>query len=460
MKRKVVSVLLVAAMTMGVLAGCGSSSSKSGSSAKATVNNEKEGKVINIYVWNEEFQSRLNDYYSEVEKVSDDKSITYLKDGTEIHWTVNPNQNGVYQDKLDQALKKQDSASTDDKVDMYLVEADYALKYTDANANVSVPLKDLGITDDDLSDQYQYTKDVVTDANGEIRGTSWQATPGLFAYRRSIAKKVFGTDDPDKVQEKLADWNKFDEAAKEMKDNGYFMLSSVADTFRVFSNNVSGKWVDGTTVKVDKNLMNWVDQSKKYTDEGLNHNVSGQWTDEWNKDQSADSKVFGFFYSTWGINFTLQDNAGKEGAGDWAVCDGPQPFYWGGSWLVAANGTDNPKHIKDIMLQLTANKDNLVKITKDTQDYTNTQTGMTELASDPKYGSDFLGGQNHIKLFAEVAPTIDMSNISPYDQGCGEVFQNSFGDYFNGKIDEEKAKENFETAIKERYPELTDVEWP
>ncbi|MCR4732222.1 MAG: ABC transporter substrate-binding protein [Lachnospiraceae bacterium] len=459
MKRKVVSVLLVAAMTMGVLAGCGSSS-KSSDAKASSVNNEKEGKVINIYVWNEEFQSRLNDYYSEVEKVSDDKSITYLKDGTEIHWTVNPNQNGVYQDKLDQALKKQDSASTDDKVDMYLVEADYALKYTDANANVSVPLKDLGITDDDLSDQYQYTKDVVTDANGEIRGTSWQATPGLFAYRRSIAKKVFGTDDPDKVQEKLADWNKFDEAAKEMKDNGYFMLSSVADTFRVFSNNVSGKWVDGTTVKVDKNLMNWVDQSKKYTDEGLNHNVSGQWTDEWNKDQAADSKVFGFFYSTWGINFTLQDNAGKEGAGDWAVCDGPQPFYWGGSWLVAANGTDNPKHLKDIMLQLTANKDNLVKITKDTQDYTNTQTGMQELASDPKYGSDFLGGQNHIKLFAEVAPTIDMSNISPYDQGCGEVFQNSFGDYFNGKIDEEKAKENFETAIKERYPELTDVEWP
>ncbi|MBQ1599011.1 MAG: hypothetical protein II080_10285, partial [Lachnospiraceae bacterium] len=185
MKRKVVSVLLVAAMTMGVLAGCGSS--KSSDAKASSVNNEKEGKVINIYVWNEEFQSRLNDYYSEVEKVSDDKSITYLKDGTEIHWTVNPNQNGVYQDKLDQALKKQDSASTDDKVDMYLVEADYALKYTDANANVSVPLKDLGITDDDLSDQYQYTKDVVTDANGEIRGTSWQATPGLFAYRRSIA---------------------------------------------------------------------------------------------------------------------------------------------------------------------------------------------------------------------------------------------------------------------------------
>ena len=459
MKRKVVSVLLVAAMTMGVLAGCGSSN-KGGSAKKATINTEKEGKILNIYVWNEEFQSRLNDYYSEVEKVSDDKSITYLKDGTEIHWTVNPNENGVYQDKLDQALQKQADASDDQKVDMFLVEADYALKYTDANANVSVPLKDLGISDEDLADQYQYTKDVVTDANGDLRGTSWQATPGLFAYRRSIAKDVFGTDDPEKVQEKLADWNKFDAAAKEMKNKGYFMLSSVADTFRVFSNNVSGKWVDGTTVKVDPNLMNWVKQSKTYTDEGLNHKVGGQWTDEWNKDQAADSKVFGFFYSTWGINFTLQGNAGKEGAGDWAVCDGPQPFYWGGSWLVAANGTDNPKHIKDIMLQLTANKDNLIKITKDTQDYTNTTSGMDELAKDPKYGSEFLGGQNHIALFAEVAPTIDMSNISPYDQGCGETFQNAFGDYFNGKITEEKAKKNFETAIKEKYPELTDVEWP
>ena len=43
-----------------------------------------------------------------------------------------------------------------------------------------------------------------------------------------------------------------------------------------------------------------------------------------------------------------------------------------------------------------------------------------------------------------------------------EELQNAFGDYFNGKVDMEKAKVNFETAIGERYPELKSggVRWP
>ena len=58
------------------------------------------------------------------------------------------------------------------------------------------------------------------------------------------------------------------------------------------------------------------------------------------------------------------------------------------------------------------------------------------------------------------AAKIDMSNAGPYDQGLNESFQNAFKDYFTGNVDEDTAKANFETAIKEKYPELTDVVWP
>ena len=37
--------------------------------------------------------------------------MTYLKDGTEIHWVINPNQDGVYQQKLDEALLNQATAA-------------------------------------------------------------------------------------------------------------------------------------------------------------------------------------------------------------------------------------------------------------------------------------------------------------------------------------------------------------
>ena len=116
--------------------------------------------------------------------------------------------------------------------------------------------KDVGLTDDDLKDQYQYTKDIVT-VDGVQKGTTWQATPGLFAYRRSIAEDVLGTDDPTEVQAALSDWDKFNDVAEKAAAKGYKMLSGYDDSYRTFSNNVSAGWVDGTTVKVDPNIMNW-----------------------------------------------------------------------------------------------------------------------------------------------------------------------------------------------------------
>ena len=111
------------------------------------------------------------------------------------------------------------------------------------------------------------------------------------------------------------------------------------------------------------------------------------------------------------------------------------------------------------MQKLTCDEAIMKQITMDTQDYTNNEKAMNEIASSD-YKSDFLGGQNHIALFAEAATKIDMSNAGPYDQGLNESFQNAFKDYFTGNVEEDAAKANFETAIKEKYPELTDVVWP
>ena len=460
-----VGLALISAMAFA-FAGCG------GSEEEATTDEgAAEGTTLNIWCWNDEFQSRFNDYYPEVKEVAEDKSTTTLNDGTVVKWTINPNEGNNYQDKLDEALLAQADADADSKIDIFLVEADYALKYVNSEATMS--LADLGLTDEDMAEQYQYTKDIVTDGDGVIKGTTWQATPGLFAYRRSIAKDVLGTDDPEEVQAALADWDKFDEVAAKAHDKGYKMLSGYDDSYRVFSNNVSAPFVeDGKTINIDPNIMNWVDQTKEYTDKGYNNKTS-LWDESWAKDQGPKGDVFGFFYSTWGINFTLAGNSletpeaegGKleEGNGiygDYAVCQGPASWYWGGTWICGAAGTDNPTLVADVMRKLTCDKDIMKQITLDTQDYTNNQAAMTEIAEDPDFGSDFLGGQNHIALFVEAAPLIDMSNAGPYDQGINEGMQTAFKDYFEGTVDEDKAKANFETAIKEKYPELETVNWP
>lgn len=442
-----------------VLAACGgNSTAASGSGAEAAA----EGKVINIYSWNDEFRTRLEAVYSEVASTSSDGTVTTLKDGTEIHWIINPNQDGVYQQKLDEALLNQASGSTDDKVDIFLSETDYVYKYTDAEADVAMPLTDLGIDPDtDLADQYPFTKTTASDQNGVQRGSTWQCCPGLLVYRRDIAKDVFGTDDPATVGEKVKDWDTLKATAEELKAKGYFTFSSYADTFRLYGNSISQSWVaPGETVcKVDQQIMNWISDSKEWLDAGyLDKTVKGQFNDDWNKAMGSASKVFAFLLPAWGIDFTLAPNwDGPEGA--WAVTNPPQEYNWGGSYIHACTGTDNLEHVRDIILALTSNKDNLLKISKDYLDFTNTMSGMRDAATDDSFASSFLGGQNAYEYFAPVAENIKIAPLSSYDQGCVELIQNAFSDYFQGNVDFDRAKENFETAIMERYPDITAVEW-
>lgn len=469
MKKRAVSILLATAMAAGSLAGCGGNSKSGGSSSGTESQNPgsastEEGKVINIYSWNNEFKERVEAVYSEVAETSKDGTVTTLKDGTEIHWIINPNQDGVYQQKLDEALLKQADASADDKVDIFLSETDYVNKYTDADADVAMPLADLGIDPEtDLADQYAFTKVTASDVNGVQRGSTWQCCPGLLVYRRDIAKDVFGTDDPDAVGEKVKDWDTIKATAGELQEKGYFTFASYADTFRLYGNSIAEPWVKPgeNVIRVDQKIMDWISDSKEWLDAGyLDKTVKGQWNADWNQAMGSASHVFAFLFPAWGIDFTLKPNWDGE-TGMWGVTNPPQEYNWGGSYVHACTGTDNPQHVKDIILAVTANKENLLKISKEFSDFTNAQSSMQEAAKDDaNFSSEFLGGQNAFKYFAPVAENIVIAPLSSYDQGCVELIQNSFSDYLQGQVDFDKAKANFETAILERYPEITEVQWP
>lgn len=423
----------------------------------------EEGKVINIYSWNTEFRDRVVAVYSKVESTSDDGTITTLKDGTEIHWNINPNQDGVYQQKLDEALLKQMDATGDDLVDIFLSETDYVNKYVDEVVDVTIPLVDLGIdVEKDLADQFEFSRTTPSDQSGVQRGSTWQGAPGLLVYRRDIALEVFGTDDPEEIAKKTENWDVLKESAEALKEKGYYVFSSYADTFRLYGNAIEQSWVepDSTVIKVDQKIIDWVTDSKEWLEAGyFDETVKGQWNDDWNKAMGSQSKTFGFLFPAWGIDFVLKPNwDGAEGS--WAVTTPPQEYNWGGSYIHAATGSDNLEYAKDIILELTANKENLLNISREYLDFTNTMSGMKEVSEDDTFSHEFLAGQNPFTYFTPVAENIKVAPLSAYDQACVELIQNAFGDYFQGQVTFEQAKENFEIAVKERHPEITEVAWP
>lgn len=466
MNKKLVSTVLCTAMAATMVTGCGSTGSGSssapaetGSAASSTgeqssassTGTGEQGKVFNIYCWNEEFKSRITDHYAAYEEV--DATTGKIGDIT-VKWNITPSDDNAYQNNLDATLLKQASAAADDKVDMFLIEADYALKYVDSD--YTMPVKDLGITDADLSKQYQYTKDVVTDSNGVLKGLSWQGCPGVLFYNRAAAKEVLGTDDPAQVQEYVKDWDTFNQTAATLKDAGYSIMSTVNDSYRVYSNNVSSPWVVDGKINVDDNIMKWVDDSKELVDAGET-NTYELWSDDWSKGFYPDGKVFCYFGPAWLVNFSMAaDTEGSIGyEGGWGATEGPQGFFWGGTWICAAEGTDNADLIKDIMLTMTTDDEVMKEIVVDDDDFVNNQDVMNAMAEDTGYSSKILGGQNPIGIYCAGVETLDLSNLSAYDQGCNEEFQNAMKNYFEGNATKDEALDLFYKAVVEKYPELS-----
>ena len=441
MKKKMISAVLTAAMLAGMTV----------SAVAPVYAEEAEGSVLNIYCWNEEFKSRLTDHFPGYEEV--DATNGKIGD-VAVKWNITPSTDNAYQNNLDENLLAQSDKAADDKIDLFLVEADYALKYVDTE--FTLPVADLGITEDELANQYGYTKDIVTDSNGNLKGVSWQGCPGVLIYNRAVATEVFGSDDPAAVQEKVKDWDTFNATAEELKAAGYTITSSVNDTYRVYSDNVTSPWVVDGKIVVDDNIKKWVDDSKALVDAGET-GTHDLWSDDWSKGFYPDGKVFAYFGPAWLIDFSMA--ADTEGSiahdGGWGAVEGPQGFSWGGTWICAAAGTDNATLVGDIMRQMTTNPEIMKEIVLADNDFVNNKAVMDELAQDETYGDAVLGGQNALPMFCAGADKIDKSNMSPYDQGCTEEFQKAMKNYFEGNATYDEALQLFYTGVTEKYPELT-----
>ncbi len=432
-----------------------------------------EGKTLRIFSFNDEFKTRMEacypDYNRETQMIGDVK----------VEWLITPNNQNQYQKALDEALIHQHSGDTNKIVDIFIVEADYAKKYTASSAKAALPVSEFGLTEEDLSEQFPYTIEIVSGSDGLQRAVSWQATPGVMIYNRDIAIDVFGTDDPQVVQEKMKDWQTCLDSAEELKAKDYRLTSSIYDLYRLYSNNTPTSWIQGSrTVSVPIEIEIWAKTSKAMYDKGY-IGADALWSPDWAN--GAKNEAFSYFGPAWFIDFTLIGNsletpvanggkieAGNGTYGRWAVCQGPSSFFWGGSWICGAVGTDNKTLVGDIMRRMTCSSETATTLTKTYNEFTNHQSAMEALALDENFGSPFLGGQNFIREMYLFATTIDTSYLTKYDQGLTETFQEAMLGYFDYGLslvppDEnydgedltyEEALDIFEKKLKEVYPEL------
>ena len=425
---RILALLLVLCLAAGLCA-CGAPKADS----------KTEGKVFNIYAWNEEFKGFFEKYYT-------------VPEGVTVNWVITPSDNGAYQQKLDEALLNQANAAADDKVDLFLAEADYILKYV--NSDATQDITKLGVTD--FSNTYAYTVQAATDPNGVVKGVSFQCCPSALIYRRSIAKDVLGVSEPDEVQAKLDSWDKFNAVAADAKAKGYYMTASFAETYRPFSNNCTSAWVDADNkLQFDPQIEAWIAQTEDFIKNDYTL-TAGIWDQEKNDQMFKDGKTMCFFGPAWYFNFCMGNAQDPEKgcSGDWAICEGPAAHFWGGTWLLAPAGTDNASMVADIMNTFINNEDVCSKLVSEENQFSNNQKVNAKFAEDPNYGNAFLGGQNDVAVFSAMTSNIKWENHTIYDQLLNEGLQNNMQEFFKGEVDKDTALKNFFNYVNETYPTI------
>lgn len=404
------------------------------------------GNTITIYVWNDEWKNYVVNYLPGYKETGQN---TGSFDGKTVKWIINPSDNGYYQNELDSAL------SGNEDVDIFLVEADYAQKYS--APGIAKSMGELGIGEEELDSQYLYTQQVVS-SDGNIYGSSWQACCSGMIYNRKIAREVLGTDDPNMVQEQVWDWDRWFDVAKKMKKAGYKMTPCAETTYRVYADNMYDSWVDNRgRINIDANILNWINVSKMMVDKGMT-GTYGLWeTDE----PFHKNTAFCVFGPEWYYDYCMQLGSGYSIAdyGGWGLCAGPVASYWGGSWVMVADKSDNAKSAATILRTMTMDEAVLKNIMKHYGNIepVNNRDIMKEcaLSTSSEYMNSVLGGQNPIGVLGDVAERVDCSKITIYDSVCNEQLQFAMQDYFKGKISYEKAENIFYENVEEIYPELS-----
>jgi len=291
---------------------------------------------------------------------------------------------------------------------------------------------------------------------GKVYGLSWQVCPGAFFYRRSLAKKYLGTDDPAAVQKSFSSLEKFLQTAKLLKEKSggkCVVISGINDLVNPFLSMRAQPWIVGGNLVIDPAIEKCMDFIKDVHNNGLDGNA-GQWSEGWfagMKGELKDSsgkplETFGYFLPTWGLHYVLKTNAPKT-SGDWAMIQGPVPYSWGGTWLAASAKTKNPTAAKEFIRYLAADNGFLEAWAKDTGDVVSNIEVINKIKNN--YKESYLGGQNHYAAFADMAKNVNGKLLQGTDEIINRLFNDALWAYVSGEKTKDQTLADFRAQVSE-----------
>ena len=393
---------------------------------------KSDAKKLVIWSFTDELQSMVDNYYK-----PDHPDV-------EVDYSLTPTDQ--FPNKLDPVLANGNGAP-----DVFALEDAFVRKYIEQGDKLLLDLID--VYNEVKGKMIAYPAEVGT-YKGKVYGLSWQATPGAVFYRRSLAKKYLGTDEPAEVQKYMKDWDTFNSTANLLKNKSSgkcVIVSTTGDLFKPFQGARKDPWVVNGKLVIDPAMIDYMDACKYLHDNGL-EGRQGQWAEGWFAGMKGELKdeagklveVFSYFLPTWGLHYTLKPNAGDT-AGDWAMIPGPAPYRWGGTWVAAYKNTKVPALAKDFIKYVATDDTFLERWAKDTGDLVSNNNVVNKIKD--TYSEPFLKGQNHYAEFAAMANNVDGKLTQGTDQAIEGLWAESVTAYVNGEKTKDQAIADFKDQV-------------
>lgn len=352
-------------------------------------------------------------------------------------------------------------------MDVYEVEADWGGRYIN-NERYAAPLEALGFSDDSFINCYRYTLGVgmaTSGANaGKTVGIAAEVCPGAFAYRTDLAEEYLGVKSPEEMQYMISDWDAFTATAAtigDMSGGNLAFVDSLSGMFHAYSQSRTSPWINDRRLQFDDSLLEFAKSAEILWQSG-GIGKHGQWTGGW-EEAGKNSEIMGYFVADWAINeYVFLGRIAENTVGQWALTQGPNPHFWGGTWLVPNASMDNAEEAQSFIYYSCIDDESMVSMAENGY-FVNNMTVMETLA-DAGYGNNFgkalFGGQNYLKVLHESAKAIDnMGLVTPYDAVIKNMLLEALGDELSDmgvgdSMNYDRVTQNAKAKIKEAYPEL------
>ena len=288
-------------------------------------------------------------------------------------------------------------------------------------------LAELGLTASDYSDSYAFARKKGT-FDGKLKAVAWHVCPNGFFYNAAIAKKVLGTDDPEKVQEMISTPAKFNDVAKKMKAAGYYMTSGA------FLNESEKEFYKDYP---QDNMFAQIVNLEKTYDAASYDTRHELWSEEWSSDMVS-GNTFGFFGTVW-MKGVFSGNGVPNGT--FKLCEGPISYYWGGTFLAAKDlGTQKDAALA-LIKGLTCDANSMEKIETKRGDFVNNKKANQSIAAKSAMADGFYAGnQDPTIRWHNAALTLGGEGGAPVSVANAKVELSATTFTYNGKVQKPSIK--------------------